>query len=142
MVQRLLTLTLLGTFLWTTFGGSLEAGATELTSLVDYKKVCQQKKPLVILFYADWCGACKVMKEPYDKVADATSDVVMVKVNIANKNLKILQEALCVSTIPTIVTRQSGAMTEEQLMNMVTGHIRQPAQPQKAPLAPQTHKKS
>lgn len=119
--------------------GSLQAAAQELTSLVEYKKLCQQQKPIMILFYADWCGACKAMKEPYDKVADATSEVIMVKVNVKDENLKVLQEALCVTSIPTIVTRQSGALSEDQLINMVSGHVRKP---QIKPSPPQPQKKA
>jgi len=125
MIQRLAALTLIGTLLWNSFGGSLQA-AKELTTMKEYKEACAQKKPLVLFFYTPWCSACKGMKDPYDKIAKDSPDVHMVKINIENKEFKGLMKAFCITSIPTIITRQTGMMKLEQLEKMVAGHIRTP----------------
>jgi len=130
MIGRLATYTLLAALLWNTFGGSLQA-AKDLKTMAEYKEACAQKKPLVLFFYAPWCGACKGMKEPYDKVAKDSPDVHMVKINIENKEFKGLMKAFCITSIPTIITRQTGMMKLDQLEKMVAGHKRTPLQPAK-----------
>ncbi len=130
MIGRLTACTLLAALLLNTFGGSLQA-AQELKTRAEYKEACAQKKPLEIFFYAPWCGACKGMKEPYDKIAKDSPDTLMVKINIENKEFKGLMEAFCITSIPTIITRQTGMMKLEQLERMVAGHKKTPLKPAK-----------
>lgn len=99
------------------------APVLEITSMKDYKELCQQNKPIVIMFYAPWCGACTSMKEPFNEVASRGEEDILVKVNIDNPETKSLKDALGISAVPTFVTRQTGAMQKEALSAMVNGHI-------------------
>lgn len=106
----------------------------ELTTMKDYTEICSQRKPVMILFYAPWCPACNALKEPYEKVAAAQSDVIMAKINVENDNLKAVTDAYNITAIPTIVTRQTGMLNEEHLNDIIQSH----KSPQKK--APETPK--
>ncbi len=116
--------------LFTLWGTSLMAAVTEIKTMNDYKELCARDKPFVLMFYAPWCGACNGMKEPYDQVSAGTQDVIMAKVSVDNPELKSLKEAFCITAVPTLITRQSGMMSKEDLNTLIKGHIRQPI-PQK-----------
>lgn len=112
-------------------GSCLRAAVIELKTMKDYKELCTQNKPFVLMFYAPWCSACSGMKEPYNQVSGEIQDVLLAKVNIETAELKSLIEAFCVTSVPTFVTRQSGMMSKDALTTLVKGHIRQPL-PQKS----------
>lgn len=103
--------------------------AIEITSMKDYKELCTQDKPFVLMFYAPWCGACSGMKEPFNEVATQVQDIILAKVNIDNTETKSLKEAFCVTAVPTFITRQTGAMSKDALASMVNGHRRLPIKP-------------
>ena len=44
--------------------------------------VLNSKKPVVIDFYANWCGPCKMLSPVVDEVSDERDDVLFVKVNV------------------------------------------------------------
>jgi thioredoxin 1 len=46
------------------------------------KKVLQSEKPVVVDFYADWCGPCRVIKPILEKLSAERDDILFVKVNV------------------------------------------------------------
>lgn len=121
-----MTTTLL--FLLISCAGIMSATALEIKTMEDYKKLCAQDKPFVLMFYAPWCGACQGMKQPFDEVSGANAqEIILAKVNIENAGTNSLKEAFCITSIPTFMCRQAGMMSKEALSDMVKGHIRRPA---------------
>lgn len=41
-----------------------------IQSETEFSKILKSKRPQVVKFYADWCGACKNMKPAFEKVAN------------------------------------------------------------------------
>ena len=59
---------------------------------------------VVIDFFADWCGTCKLVSSYVEKVADTYKDKVsIVKLNIENEDLKEIVSQHNVRSIPTIL---------------------------------------
>lgn len=46
------------------------------------KEVLNSTIPVVVDFYADWCGPCKVLKNVYEKISKNYDNVSFVKVNV------------------------------------------------------------
>lgn len=46
------------------------------------KEVLESDRPVLIDFYADWCGPCKAFAPTLDKYADQHPEVKVVKINV------------------------------------------------------------
>ena len=120
----------------TAISSSLESAPTdarELTTMRELQEVLASKQPVVIMFYAPWCGACSAMKEPFNKVsAQYKKDAVMVKVNADSDAFKEAVDYFNIEAIPTIITKHVGIMDTEKLTGTVKGLIRQAPLPRPA----------
>jgi thioredoxin len=73
----------------------------EITSNKEFNEVIQQDKPVLLDFYADWCGPCQQLMPTVEKVAEAYEGKVEVrKINI-DKNQAIAAK-FNVRSIPTL----------------------------------------
>ncbi|UZR92688.1 thioredoxin [Chondrinema litorale] len=86
--------------------------------------------PVLVDFYADWCGPCKFMEPVLKGVADKLeSKLKVIKVDV-DKNPAAAQ-AYKVQGIPTMILfhkgnilwRQSGAMPEQVLIQHLSPHL-------------------
>lgn len=74
----------------------------------NYKdEVLESDKPVLIDFYADWCGPCRTMSPIIDEIAEEKSDSIKVgKVNVDEaQDLAMEYEVM---SIPTIVIIRNG----------------------------------
>lgn len=66
------------------------------------KKVIQSNKPVLVYFWADWCGPCKILSPKIDELSNKYDDKVFIyKINIDN-NQKNVNEYL-IKSIPTLI---------------------------------------
>ncbi|HRX13767.1 MAG TPA: thioredoxin [Eubacteriales bacterium] len=72
------------------------------------KEVMQSEKPVLIDFYADWCGPCKMLAPIVEKIAEEREDVKICKVNVDNE--RQLAANFDVMSIPTVVVVKSGKL--------------------------------
>lgn len=71
------------------------------------KEVLQSDKPVIIDFYADWCGPCRTMSPIIDEIAEENADNIKVgKVNVDEN--QDLASKYGVMSIPTIVILKNG----------------------------------
>lgn len=64
-------------------------------------EVMQADKPVLIDFYADWCGPCQMVSPIVDEIAGERSDIKVCKVNV-DEQMELAQ-SFGVSSIPTLV---------------------------------------
>lgn len=79
----------------------------ELTEENFDKEVLSSNKTVLVDFYADWCGPCRMMSPVIDEIAEELSETLKVgKVNVDdNNNLAIKYQIM---TIPTMVIIKDG----------------------------------
>ena len=70
-------------------------------------EVLKSEKTVLIDFYADWCGPCKMMSPVIDEIAEEMKETVKVgKINV-DENHDLAME-YGVMSIPTIVVLKNG----------------------------------
>lgn len=71
------------------------------------EEVLKSKKMVLVDFYADWCGPCRMMSPIIDEIAEELQDSVKVgKVNVdENQELAIKYDVM---SIPTIIIFKNG----------------------------------
>lgn len=63
-------------------------------------------KTVVIDFYADWCGPCKMLAPIYEELSDEMSDVFFGKVNVEEERGAV--SAYSVMSVPTVLVFKNG----------------------------------
>ena len=73
-------------------------------------EVLKSTGTVIVDFYADWCGPCKMMSPIIDKIAEELTDVKVGKVNVDSAGEIAMNYN--VSSIPTIMIFKNGQTTK------------------------------
>lgn len=72
-----------------------------------FQELLQGNRPVLVDYWAPWCGYCRRIAAPYDKVAKQYADVMdVVKINIDEEAALAEQEQI--EVIPTLVLYRDG----------------------------------
>lgn len=63
-------------------------------------------KPVLVDFYADWCGPCRMVAPIVEEIAAENDDIVVAKVNVDDQ--PELASEFGVFSIPTLVVLKDG----------------------------------
>lgn len=97
----------------------------QLTSDNFEAEVLNSDKPVLVDFYADWCGPCKMMAPVVDQIAEENDDIKVGKINVDDE--QDLAAKYGVMSIPTIgffkggdiVEKSVGAKPKSELLKMI-----------------------
>lgn len=68
--------------------------------------VMKSDKPVLIDFYATWCGPCRMVSPIVDEIAEETSDSKICKIDVDEE--PELAQTFGISSIPTLVVIKDG----------------------------------
>ena len=92
-----------------------------------FSEIINQDKPVLVDFYAEWCGPCKMMSPILKQVKDSLGErVSIIKIDV-DKN-EGLASKYQVRGVPTLLLfkkgkqdwRQSGVLQKDEIINIIT----------------------
>lgn len=95
-----------------------------------FKDLVNSADLVLVDFYADWCGPCKMLAPMLQEIAkERGGKLKIIKINV-DKN-KLLAADMAVRSVPTLmlykkgkqVWKQASAPQKSQLLNLIDSHI-------------------
>ena len=88
--------------------------------------VLKSEKPVLIDFFANWCGPCRMVAPTVEKIAEEHPEYLVCKVDVDEE--MGLAMNFGVESIPTLIVMKNGQVTEkavgvrseEQILNMLS----------------------
>ena len=77
------------------------------------KEVLQSEKPVLVDFYADWCGPCQMMGPVVEEITNEVNDAKVCKINI-DEQMSIAQK-YGVMSIPTFIVFKNGDVADKKM---------------------------
>lgn len=76
-------------------------------------EVLQANKPVLVDFWAAWCGPCRALSPVVDEIASEREDVVVGKINVDEQ--PELAQQFGVMSIPTLIVFKNGQAAEKSV---------------------------
>lgn len=78
----------------------------------NFDEARNSEKTVLIDFYADWCGPCRMVSPIVDAIAEERDDILVCKVNVDNE--PELSQAFGVMSIPTLAVMKGGKVVRKE----------------------------
>ena len=79
----------------------------------NFDEVKASDKPLLLDFYADWCGPCRMVSPLVDEIAEENPQYLVGKINVDEQ--RELAAQFGVSSIPVLVVMENGQIVNRAL---------------------------
>ena len=74
-------------------------------------EVLQSDKPVLVDFWAAWCGPCRMVIPIVEEIAEERKDIKVVKINVDEE--QELAAKFQIMTIPTLMVFKNGKITNQ-----------------------------
>ena len=77
----------------------------------NFEEIKNGAKPVLLDFYADWCGPCRMVSPIIEEIGNERDDIVVGKINVDEQ--EELAQQFGVMSIPTLVVLKNGEITNQ-----------------------------
>jgi len=93
----------------------------------NFEQVVQSEKPVLLDFYADWCGPCRMVAPIIEEIARENEQYLIAKVNV--DEVPALAQQFGIVSIPTLIVMKNGEVVQQvagarpkaQILSMLEG---------------------
>ncbi len=78
----------------------------------NFDEARNSEKPVLIDFYADWCGPCRMVSPIIDQIAQEHPEILVCKVNVDAE--QEIAQAFNVMSIPTLAVMKDGKVVKKE----------------------------
>ena len=78
-----------------------------------HKEVMNSEKPVLLDFFASWCGPCRMVGPILDEIAEEREDIKVCKVDIDEQ--PELASRFRVMSVPTLMVMKEGRIVEQSI---------------------------
>ena len=87
--------------------------AIQVTSANFTQEVIQGDKPVLVDFWASWCGPCRMVAPILEQIAQEREDIKVCKINVDEQ--PELAAAFNIMSIPTLMVVKEGKVTNKAM---------------------------
>ena len=84
-------------------------------------EVLQSDKPVLVDFYATWCGPCKLLSPVLEELAGERDDIKIVKVDVDQEDALAIENNIAV--VPTLILFKDGKMAMQTRGSMTKAQL-------------------
>lgn len=87
--------------------------AISVTKETFHKEVMLSEKPVLVDFWAPWCGPCRMVLPLVEEIAEERDDIKVVKINVDEETE--LASQFQVMSIPTLMVVKNGEVVSKTM---------------------------
>ena len=76
-------------------------------------EVLESDKPVLVDFFATWCGPCRMVSPIVEEISEERSDIKVVKVDV--DEVESVAQTYGIMSIPTLMVFKNGEVTAQRL---------------------------
>ena len=108
----------------------MSEGIIQLTDSNFESEVIKSEHPVLVDFWAVWCGPCKMVEPEIEKISDEKKDSLKIgRLNVDNNRDTAIEFGI--SSIPTLLLFKNGevkeklvgAMSKDRILDKISQHI-------------------
>ncbi len=108
----------------------MSEGIMQLTDSNFESEVIKSEHPVLVDFWAVWCGPCKMVEPEIEKISDEKKDSLKIgRLNVDNNRDTAIEFGI--SSIPTLLLFKNGevkeklvgAMSKDRILDKISQHI-------------------